>query len=112
MANFEILEDDTIKARLTRANHLRIIEALWDHHPTELYKQVQCPVLIMPARQQSNSGTQERGQRRFMSVEEAEQILPNSKTVWLENSIHDVPIQRPELVADILKSHLADGFFG
>jgi pimeloyl-ACP methyl ester carboxylesterase len=66
----------------------------------------------MPARQQSNSGTQERGQRRFMSVEEAEQILPNSKTVWLENSIHDVPIQRPELVADILKSHLADGFFG
>ena len=112
MANFEVLEDDTIKARLTRANHLRIIEALWDHHPAELYKQVQCPVLIMPARQRSNSAGQERGQRRFMSVEEAEEQLPNSKTVWLENSIHDVPIQRPELVADVLKSHLADGFFG
>ena len=112
MANFEVQEDDTIKARLTRANHLRIIEALWDHHPTELYKQVQCPVLIMPARQQSNSAAHERGQRRFMSVEEAEEQLPNSKTVWLENSIHDVPIQKPELVADVLKSHLADGFFG
>lgn len=112
MANFEVLEDDTIKARLTRANHLRIIEALWDHHPAELYKQVQCPVLIMPARQQSDPATQDRGQRRFMSVDEAEQQLPNSKTVWLENSIHDVPIQRPELVADLLKSHLADRFFG
>ena len=112
MANFEVLEDNTIKARLTRANHLRIIEALWDHHPTELYQQVQCPVLIMPARQQQDPSTQERGQRRLMSVDEAEQRLPNSKTVWLEDSIHDVPIQRPELVADLIKSHVADGFFG
>ena len=112
MANFEVLEDDTIKAHLTRANHLRIIEALWDHHPTELYKQVQCPVLIMPARQKANAATLDQGQRRLMSVDEAERQLPNSKTVWLEDSIHDVPIQRPRLVADLLKSHLADGFFG
>ena len=112
MANFEVLEDNTIKARLTRANHLRIIEALWDHHPTELYKQVQCPVLIMPARQQVLSAAEERNQRRMMSVGEAEEQLPNSKTVWLENSIHDVPLQRPELVADLIKSHIADGFFG
>jgi pimeloyl-ACP methyl ester carboxylesterase len=112
MANFEVLEDGTIKARLTRLNHLQIIEALWDHHPTELYKQVQCPVLIMPARQESSATTQERGQRRFMSVDEAEQQLPNSKTVWLDDCIHDVPIQRPELVADLLASHVADGFFG
>ena len=112
MANFEVQRDNTIKARLTRANHLRIIEALWDHHPDDLYQQVQCPVLIMPARQQNDLSTQERGQRRLMSVDEAEQQLPNSKTVWLENSIHDVPIQRPELVADLIESHVADGFFG
>ena len=47
-----------------------------------------------------------------MLVEEAEEGLSISKTVWLEDSIHDVPIQRPELVADVIKSHLADGFFG
>jgi len=47
-----------------------------------------------------------------MSVGEAEEQLANSKTVWLENSIHDVPIQRPELVAELIKSHVADGFFG
>ena len=112
LANFEILEDQTIKARLSRANHLRIIEALWDHRPTEFYEKVQCPVLIMPARQQNDLSTQERGQRRFMSVDQAEQLLPKSKTVWLDDSIHDVPIQRPELVADLIKSHVADGFFG
>ena len=112
MANFEVLEDNTIRARLTRDNHLRIIEGLWDHKPRELYGQVQCPVLIMPARQQNNLATHERGKRRLMLVEEAEERLPTSKTVWLEDSIHDVPIQRPELVADVIKSHLADGFFG
>ena len=112
LANFEVQEDQTIKARLTRANHLRIIEALWEHRPVELYGKVQCPVLIMPARQQKTSATQEPGQRRFMPLDEAEQKLPNSKTVWLEDSIHDVPLQRPELVADLIKGHLADGFFG
>jgi pimeloyl-ACP methyl ester carboxylesterase len=66
----------------------------------------------MPARQQSDPATPDRGQRRFMSVDEAEQQLPTSKTVWLEDCIHDVPIQRPELVADLLASHVAEGFFG
>ena len=66
----------------------------------------------MPPRQQNNLATHERGKRRLMLVEEAEEGLPISKTVWLEDSIHDVPIQRPELVADVIKSHLSDGFFG
>jgi pimeloyl-ACP methyl ester carboxylesterase len=57
LANFEVLEDQTIRARLSRANHLRIIEALWYHHPTDLYEKVQCPVLILPARQQDSAAT-------------------------------------------------------
>ena len=112
MANFQVLGDNTIKANLSRDNHLRIIEGLWDHKPRELYGKVRCPVLIMPARQQNNLATDERGKRRLMLVEEAEEGLSISKTVWLEDSIHDVPIQKPELVADVIKSHLADGFFG
>lgn len=111
MANFQILDDNTIKANLSRDNHLRIIEGLWDHKPRELYARVKCPVLIMPARQDNNLATHEHGKRRLMLVEEAEERLPKSKTVWLEDSIHDVPIQRPELVADVIKSHLSEGFF-
>ncbi|MDA0263821.1 MAG: alpha/beta hydrolase [Chloroflexi bacterium] len=113
LANFEVLEDQTIKARLSRANHLRIIEALWDHRPQDLYQKVQCPVLVLPARQKNQAqATQERGQRRIMSVDQAAELLPQSKTIWLEDSIHDVPIQRPELVAGLIKDHLSAGFFG
>ena len=51
LGNFETLDDGTIRAKLTRDNHLRIIRALWEHHPRDLYPQVTCPVLMMPARQ-------------------------------------------------------------
>ena len=111
LANFEVLEDDTIRAWLSRDNHLRIIEALWDHHPPALYPQVKCPVLLMPARQQGDPAAAERQSRREASIAKVAELLPVSKTVWLEDSIHDVPIQRPELVAEVINQSIADGFF-
>ena len=111
LANFEVLEDNTIRAWLSRDNHLRIIEALWEHHPSALYSQVKCPVLIMPARQQNDPSTAERMSRRAESIATVAELLPVSKTVWLEDSVHDVPIQRPELVAGVIKQNIVDGFF-
>ena len=111
LANFEVLEDSTIRAWLSRDNHLRIIEALWEHHPPALYSQVKCPVLVMPARQQGDPNTAERQSRRAESIAAVAELLPVSKTVWLEDSIHDVPIQRPELVAGVIKQNIVDGFF-
>ena len=111
LANFETLDDGTLRAKLSRDNHLRIIRALWDHHPKELYTQVQCPVLMMPARQQNNQDAYERTLARSESIAAAERLLPRSKTVWLEDSIHDVPVQRPELVATTIREHILAGFF-
>ncbi len=111
LANFETRDDGTLRAKLSRDNHLRIIRALWDHHPRALYPRVHCPVLMMPARQQNNPDAYERTLARSESIAAAEGLLPNSKTVWLENSIHDVPVQRPELVAEIIREHILAGFF-
>lgn len=112
LANFEVLADSTIRANLSRDNHLRIIEALWDHHPPALYSQVTCPVLIMPARQKSDPAAMERRDRRANSLAVAESLLPVSKTKWMEDSVHDVPIQRPELVATTILEQIDGGFFG
>ena len=38
--------------------------------------------------------------------------LPVSETVWMDDSVHDVPVQRPALVAQIVADHVNDGFFG
>ena len=111
LANFEMFEDGTFRAKLSRENHLRIVEALWDHHPPALYPNAACPVLIMPARQKDNPDTAARGLLRAETVAAADDLLPVSKTVWLEDSIHDVPVQRPELVAGVIKDHIDAGFF-
>ena len=111
LGNFERLDDGTIRAKLSRDNHLRIIKALWDHHPSELYPQVTCPVLMMPARQRGDPDAYERTLARSQSIAAAERLLPHSKTVWLEDSIHDVPVQRPELVAETIRENILAGFF-
>ena len=111
LANFKVLPDNTIRAWLSRDNHLRIIDALWQHHPPELFPQVPGPVLLMPARQLADAEGSERRHRREASVAQAGSLLPRAKTVWLEDSIHDVPLQRPELVAGIINNHLTAGFF-
>ena len=72
LANFELLADNTLRANLSRDNHLRIIEALWDHHPPALYPKLTCPVLIMPARRESDPATAQRRDRRAKSVAVAE----------------------------------------
>ena len=111
LANFRILDDGTIQANLRRENHLRIIDALWDHKPSQLYPTLQCPALMLPARQ-SAPDAHDRRFRREESIAKAESLLPVSKTVWLEDSIHDVPLQRPELVAETIREHIQGGFFG
>ena len=111
LGNFETLDDGTLRAKLSRANHLRIIEALWDHHPRELYERVSCPVLMMPSRQRENPDAYERTLARSESIAAAEGLLPRCKTVWLEDSIHDVPVQRPELVAATIREHILAGYF-
>ena len=111
LANFETLDDGTLRAKLTRDNHLRIIRALWEHHPRDLYPKVARPVLMLPARQRDNPDNYERTLARSQSFAAAEELLPCSKTVWLEDSIHDVPVQRPGLVAATIRDHINAGFF-
>ena len=39
MANFETLEDGTIRPWLTLGRHMQILRALWDQKPSTLYPQ-------------------------------------------------------------------------
>ena len=112
LATFEVQADDTVRARLSRDNHMRIIEAMWEHRPSVLYPRVECPVLLMPARPKDDESPAARRFNREEGIAVATKLLPVSKTVWLEDSVHDVPLQRPQQVADTIKEHIQGGFFG
>ena len=91
---------------------MEIVRALWEQNPDSLYPEVRAPVLILPARQ---GETSQSNRLSHMSKEETiafvESLLFTSRTIWLEDSIHDVPLQRPELVAKLIVQSANEGFF-
>jgi len=107
LANFEISDNVIVNARLDRENHMQIIEAFWNHQPRDLYPAIKCPVLLMPTRQSGpkNSYSSLKFDKE-MSINLATELLQNSELVWMEDSIHDVPLQRPELVVKTIVQSL------
>ncbi len=103
--NFEIRGDQTIAPHLKKSHHMQVVRALYDHHPSELWASVQCPVLIIPAvaappydeRAQSMLATKRH------NVARAERNLKQSQTLWMNDTIHDIPLQRPNELAAAVK---------
>ena len=109
MANFAVGEDGRIRPHLSRERHMRIVRALWEQRSTELYPRVAAPVLLAPARQVGGDATQsEMLRHKEESVARALELLPDGRVVWFEDSIHDVPLQRPELVAETILAFLRE----
>ncbi|MFL2803784.1 MAG: alpha/beta fold hydrolase [Dehalococcoidia bacterium] len=98
ISKFNTNTDGTVMAKFSRDSHLNVIRELWTHNPREFLTQIQCPTLNLPARMDQNIN--DRFQRRNELIEFAESNIDSFTTIWLENSIHDVPLQRPILVAD------------
>jgi non-heme chloroperoxidase len=93
LANFEVLEDGTVRPWLSLENHLRILRCLWEHQPRRLYAAVPVPVLLIPAA--SGSPTAKRA-----NVEEAQRVLPRARVRWYEPPAdHDVHAQYPDAIA-------------
>jgi pimeloyl-ACP methyl ester carboxylesterase len=100
----QLREDDTVAPRLEFANHLQIIGAMWDQPLYDLYRQLRCPVTLIIAEQQPTDERQENFFRqRLEGLTRIEEANPTIRIVRLENTIHDIPLQRPErLVEEIL----------
>jgi pimeloyl-ACP methyl ester carboxylesterase len=112
-ANFYVTDDGIVMPRLSRERHLKIVRALWDQRVSDLYPAIQAPVLWMPVRQTGDdySSAGWRAEKEA-SIEKAVSLLPSTRVHWMEDSIHDVPVQKPEEVAEVILRHVREGFFG
>ena len=104
LANFQINEDETISPHLKFDRHMQIVRAMWESPTYELFKRVHCPVLFIPARGKEPLAESE---KRFMEAKErgieiASRIIPNLQVAWMNDSIHDLPLQRPSELADLI----------
>ena len=98
---FNVDAEGRVSRRFRIPNHMQVVRALWEQRPAELLPRVTCPVLILPARQSSDAP--EWRTSKVASVERALELQPRARVHWFEDTVHDVPLQRPEELADELQ---------
>ncbi len=97
-SNFHVAADGFAKPNLSRENHMKIVRALWEHKPSLLFPRVRCPALVLAARNAKDPPSETKARL----VSQAGALLPRGRVRWLEDSIHDVPLQRPRDLARII----------
>jgi len=104
LADFEVDDQEQISPRLSYDRHMRILRAIWDFKTYSRFSEVRCPVLMVPARppaplsefEQNWVAAKERG------VALAQQSMQNLQVTWMEDTIHDIPLQRPVELARLI----------
>jgi pimeloyl-ACP methyl ester carboxylesterase len=93
LANFEVLDDGTVRQRLTFDRHMTILRFLWEHEPDELAGRVRQPVMVIAARG-GGLGHADR-------MESFTGRLTRGSVVWMD-AHHDMHAERPEDIGDLL----------
>jgi pimeloyl-ACP methyl ester carboxylesterase len=94
-------DDNTVAPRLSRANHMQILRALWEADNFELAKAVTCPVLMISAEPTTNSADARATEWAKIKRDGAEKMLealakaPKAEFIAMPATIHDIPLQRP-----------------
>lgn len=108
LSNFEI-RDDRVYRRLPIDQHMKIVRAIYDQGTSALLERIECPALVILARRKTASDLEQRWmEAREAGAKQAEAKLKHGRLIWMEDSIHDVPIQRPAELADAIIEFGAD----
>ncbi len=88
-----------IHPRLSRANHLRILHALWRQDAHALLRRVSVPTLILAVRS-ATGGPDSAGflEEKVRAAKAVRRFGGPVRFDWVDG-IHDLPLQRPEAVA-------------
>jgi len=99
----QLRDDDTVAPRLDFENHLQIIGAMWDQPTFELYREIQCPVTLIIADQEpANEAMKEFSAMRKQGIAHILDVRPDARIVMMQNTMHDIPLQRPEELAELI----------
>jgi len=91
LANFRVLDDGTVTNRLPRQKHMLILRSLFEHDPRQLVERLRVPVSLVAAHPGPTPA-------------DVGEWFPN--TVFIDGD-HDLHVQQPELVAELLSKAAA-----
>ena len=100
-AGVEVDDHDVARSRFHFDNHMQVVDALWDQRPEALFPLVGCPVLLCPADDPADG---DRAGVKRDAVGRALTLFPSATVTWFEDTMHDIPLQRPaELAAELAR---------
>ncbi len=104
LANFDVSEDETISPRLSFEHHMQIVRAMWEYRTYDRFARLRCPALIVIARPGEPLSQKEREQIvvKERGVDIAQERIRDVRVEWMENTIHDIPLQRPAELAALI----------
>ena len=104
MNNFEISEDERIYPRLAFERHMRIVRSIWDFKTYDYFRRVRCPTLMIPARPKEPLSQPDLAylQAKERGVARAQNAIRRLRVEWMPDTIHDIPLQRPGELADLI----------
>jgi pimeloyl-ACP methyl ester carboxylesterase len=110
LANFEISADETIFPRLSFEHHMQILRSIWEHQTYARFERVRCPVLVIPA---SPPGPLNADDQAFLEfkrngVAQAQSKMSDLRVHWMNDTIHDIPLQRPAELASLIAGFAAE----
>jgi pimeloyl-ACP methyl ester carboxylesterase len=96
-AGVDVDDHGVARSRFRFDNHMQVVDALYEQRPAALYPLVDCPVLLCPA-------GDEFADAKRAAVDRAIGLLPSAHVTWFEETMHDIPLQRPaELAAELAR---------
>jgi len=106
LSNF-LIEDGKVYRRLPVENHMKVVRAIYDLQPASLYPEIRCPVLLVPAISEP-ANDRERVWQAYQKqgAENALRLLPDARLNPMRDTGHDIPIQRPQELAAVIRSFL------
>jgi pimeloyl-ACP methyl ester carboxylesterase len=109
LANFDVDEDEAIYPRLSFEHHMQIVRAMWELKTYDLFSRIRCPVLLVPARPSEPMSPRERDFTASKERGVQKAIERNSKVQvhWMSDTIHDIPLQRPEALGILIRDFAA-----
>ena len=99
----QLRDDDAVAPRLDYENHLQIISAMWDQPTFELYRKVHCTTTLIVADQEPvNETMKEFMNMRKQGIAHIQEVRSDVRIVIMHNTMHDIPLQHPEELAEII----------
>jgi pimeloyl-ACP methyl ester carboxylesterase len=101
-AGVEVDAGGVARSRFRFDNHLQVVDALYDQRPAALYPLVDCPVLLCVAGDPIDS--HEAAAAKRAAAGRVLALFPSASVTWFEDTMHDIPLQRPaELATELAR---------